>query len=70
MHSRMQTLLALNALLIAVWRRKPTDKVILHSDQASQFTGHDWREFLADHNLEASMSRCGNYYDNADDVIL
>ena len=65
MHSRMQTSLALNALLMAVWRRKPTEKVIIHSDQGSQFTSHEWREFLNDHNLEASMSRRGNCYDNA-----
>jgi len=65
MHSRMQTSLALNALLMAVWRRKPTSKVIIHSDQGSQFTSHEWREFLTDHNLEASMSRRGNCYDNA-----
>ena len=65
MHSRMQTSLALNALLMAVWRRKPTDTVIVHSDLGSQFTSHEWREFLTDHNLEASMSRRGNCYDNA-----
>ena len=62
MASRMQTSLALNALLMAVWRRKPADKVIVHSDQGSQFTSHEWREFLTDHNLEASMSRRGNCY--------
>jgi len=65
MHSRMQTSLALNALLMAVWRRKPTNKVIVHSDQGSQFTSQEWREFLTVHNLEASMSRRGNCYDNA-----
>ncbi len=65
MASRMQTSLALNALLMAVWRRKPKSKVIIHSDQGSQFTSHEWREFLVDHNLEASMSRRGNCYDNA-----
>lgn len=65
MSSRMQTSLALNALLMAVWRRKPTDTVVVHSDQGSQFTSHEWREFLTDHNLEASMSRRGNCYDNA-----
>ena len=65
MASRMQTSLALNALLMAVWRRKPTDTVVVHSDQGSQFTSHEWREFLTDHNLEASMSRRGNCYDNA-----
>lgn len=65
MASRMQTSLALNALLMAVWRRKPTSKVIIHSDQGSQFTSHEWREFLTDHNLEPSMIRRGNCYDNA-----
>ena len=65
MHSRMQTSRALNALLMAVWRRKPTNKVIVHSDQGSQFTSQEWREFLTVHNLEASMSRRGNCYDNA-----
>ena len=57
--------LALHALLMAVWRRKLTNKVIVYSDQGSQFTSHEWREFLTDHNLEASMSRRGNCYDNA-----
>ena len=65
MHSRMPTSLVLNALLMAVWRRKPKNKTLIHSDQGSQFTGHEWREFLTDHNLEPSMSRRGNCYDNA-----
>ena len=65
MHSRMQTSLAFNALLMAAWRRKPTGKVIIYSDQGSQFRSQEWREFLRDHNLEASMSRRGNCYDNA-----
>ena len=64
MHSRTQTSLALNALLMAVWRRKPTKKVIVNSDQGSQFTSHEWREFLTDHNLEASMSQRGNCYED------
>ncbi len=65
MNERMQTSLALNALLMAVWRRKPKTKVIVHSDQGSQFTSAEWQSFLSDHNLEASMSRRGNCYDNA-----
>lgn len=65
MHSRMYTSLVLNALLMAVWRRKPKGKVVIHSDQGSQFTSYEWRSFLKDHNLEASMSRRGNCYDNA-----
>jgi putative transposase len=30
-----------------------------------QYTSSDWRKFLDDHNLEASMSRRGNCHDNA-----
>jgi len=65
MQSRMHMDLVLSALLMAVWRRKPTSKVIVHSDQGSQFTSHEWQSFLKQHNLEASMSRRGNCYDNA-----
>jgi putative transposase len=69
MHSRMQTDLVLNALLMALWRRKPPNtkgaKVTVHSDQGSQFTSAEWQSFLKSHNLEASMSRRGNCYDNA-----
>ena len=57
--------LVLSALLMAVWRRKPISKVIIHSDQGSQFTSLEWQAFLKTHNLEASMSRRGNCYDNA-----
>lgn len=65
MQSRMQMDLVLSALLMAVWRRKPKSKVIIHSDQGSQFTSYEWQRFLKDNNLEASMSRRGNCYDNA-----
>ena len=51
--------------MMAVWRRKPKDKVLIHSDQGVQYSCSDWRKFLKDHNLEASMSRRGNCHDNA-----
>jgi putative transposase len=63
--SRMTTDLALQALFAAVWRRKPKTKVMIHSDQGSQFTSREWQVFLSQHNLEASMSRRGNCHDNA-----
>ena len=62
---RMTTDLALQALLAAVWRRKPKAKVMIHSDQGSQFTSREWQLFLGQHNLDASMSRRGNCHDNA-----
>jgi len=57
--------LVIDALLIALWRRKSKAKVMIHSDQGVQYTCSDWRKFLADNNLEASMSRRGNCHDNA-----
>jgi transposase InsO family protein len=65
MQSRMTTDLALQALLSAVWRRKPKTKVMIHSDQGSQFSSKEWQSFLGKHNLDASMSRRGNRHDNA-----
>ncbi len=50
---------------MAVWRRKPKNKVLIHSDQGSQFTSTDWAAFLRAHNLEHSMSRRGNGHDSA-----
>ena len=63
--ARQTTDVVLQALLMAVWRRKPKTKVLIHSDQGSQFTSMDWAAFLRHHNLEASMSRRGNCHDNA-----
>ena len=65
MQSRQTTDMVLQALLMAVWRRKPKSKVLIHSDQGSQFTSMDWAPFLKHHNLEHSMSRRGNCHDNA-----
>jgi len=65
MHARQTTDVALQALLSAVWRRKPKNKMLIHSDQGSQFTSMDWASFLKHHDLEHSMSRRGNCHDNA-----
>jgi putative transposase len=52
-------------LLMAVWRRKPKSKVLVHSDQSSQFTSMAWAAFLKHHNLEHSMSRRSRCHGNA-----
>jgi putative transposase len=65
MAPRMDRELVLNALLMAVWRRQPKETVMVHSDQGSQFSSHDWQAFLKAHNLQQSMSRRGNCHDNA-----
>ncbi|WP_204985440.1 IS3 family transposase [Escherichia coli] len=57
--------LALDALMMAVWRRKPDGEVIVHSDQGSQYGSDDWQRFCRANNLVPSMSRRGNCWDNA-----
>lgn len=57
--------IVLDALLMAVWRRRPKDKVLIHSDQGTQYGSDDWHRFCLAHNLDPSMSRRGNCWDNA-----
>jgi len=56
--------LVLDAVLMAVRRRRPRDTVI-HSDQGCQYGSDDWRRFCRTNSLEPSMSRRGNCWDNA-----
>jgi len=65
MSDRINTELAMDALVMACWRRKPKGEVIVHSDQGCQYTSYDWRSMLKGNGLIASMSRRGNCHDNA-----
>jgi putative transposase len=65
MGSRMQTSLVLDALTMAVWRRKPKDSVIIHSGQGTQFGSDEFNRWCKDNSLSPSMSRRGNCWDNA-----
>jgi putative transposase len=65
MKPTMDREIVLDALMMAVWRRKPKNQVLIHSDQGSQFSSDDWRRFCTAHNLQPSMSRRGNCWDNA-----
>src|SRR5712691_4969318 len=56
--------LVLNALLMAVRRRRPRGTLI-HSDQGTQYGSDAWRRFCRSNHLEPSMSRKGNCWDNA-----
>lgn len=55
----------LQALHMVVWRRRPKPRVLIHSDQGSQFTITYWATFIRAHNLEHSMSCRGSCHDNA-----
>lgn len=65
MKFRMSTDLVMDALLTASWKRRPKREVLIHSDQGSQYTSRDWRDFLAELQIRQSMSRRGNCHDNA-----
>ncbi len=62
---RQTTLLIIKALTMATQRLNKGTKVILHSDQGSQYSSYDYKKFAKGHNIILSMSRRGNCYDNA-----
>ena len=61
----LQASLVLAALLRAIGQRRPPAGLLLHSDRGSQYVDTDFRRVLGDHQIEQSMSRPGNCYDNA-----
>jgi transposase InsO family protein len=66
MADHLQASLAVDALKMAIKRRKPRPgSLIHHSDQGIQYACSDYTEVLANHGIIASMSRVGNPYDNA-----
>ncbi len=46
MKSSLHRELVLDALLMAVWQRKPRQHVIVHSDQGTQYGSDEWRRLL------------------------
>jgi putative transposase len=65
MSERITRELALDALHMAWFRRRPAPGVIHHSDRGSQYCSHDYRALLKQYGMTASMSRKGNCWDNA-----
>ena len=57
--------LVLNAVLIAVRRRRQPRGTLIHSDHGTQYGSDAWRRFCRSNHLEPSMSRKGNCWDNA-----
>ena len=53
------------ALANALSDRLPANKVMFHSDRGCQYSSKAYLKYLEEHNLESSMSRKGNPYDNA-----
>ena len=62
--------LVVDALLMADWRRRPKEKVLVYSDQGTQYGSDDWYRFCFTHNLDPSMSRRGNCWDTQSTILV
>jgi len=65
MQSTMTAQLVTDALVMAVWRRRPATALLLHSDRGSQYTSEPFQRVLHEIGITCSMSRAGNVWDNA-----
>ena len=65
MQSRITKELALDALLMAVWRRKQEGKGLFTLTRAANTPATTGTRFFKAHDLEGSMSRRSNCHDNA-----
>jgi transposase InsO family protein len=61
----MRQALVHDALNMALVRRQPPPGLIHHSDRGSQYTAYAYQALLLQHDIQPSMSRKGNCYDNA-----
>jgi len=65
MHHRQDRQMVIRAVEMAVWQRRNTGTVILHSDRGSQFRSADYQRMLKVNDLICSMSAVGHCGDNA-----
>jgi transposase InsO family protein len=62
---RMTADIVLEALTMAWFRRKPGTGVLLYSDRGSQYASQAMTAKFTEYGMTASMSRKGDYWDNA-----
>lgn len=65
MASHLRTELVVDALEMAVWRRKPKAGLVHHSDRGTQYTALSFGKKLEEAGIVPSMSRVGSALDNA-----
>jgi len=65
MRDNMKVKLVNDALLMALWQRKPPKGLLWHTDRGAQYACQQHRDILQDHGITQSMSRKGNCWDNA-----
>ena len=65
MADHMKASLVNDALLMAIWKRKPAKDLLWHTDLGSQYASDSHRKLLKQHGIQQSMSRKVNCWDNA-----
>jgi putative transposase len=65
MATHLRTELVVDALQMAIARRKPARGLVHHSDRGVQYTSLSFGKRLEDEGLVPSMGRVGSAYDNA-----
>lgn len=64
MDNNMRSELVNKALTSAIWQRKPSAGLVWHTDRGSQYASASHREILKMFNIQQSMSRRANCWDN------
>ena len=65
MAANQDATLVLQALQMAIARRRPEAELLHHSDRGSTYTSASYLELVQEHGMVSSMSRSANCYDNA-----
>lgn len=65
MSRRITRQLALDSLQMALTQRGRPQQLLHHSDRGSQYASKDYQRLLQSQDIECSMSRRGNCWDNA-----
>jgi transposase InsO family protein len=65
MGNRLNRRFAIDALQMALWRRRPVPGLLHHSDRGCQYASSEYRQLLAQYGMQSSMSRRGDCWDNA-----
>ena len=61
----MKAQLAIDALAMAYWMRKPGKGLVHHSDRGSQYACYEYQNYLDAYGMVHSMSRKGDCWDNS-----
>jgi putative transposase len=65
MADHMRAELVNHALGMALRQRQPAAGLLMHTDRGSQYGAESYQQLLRQHQVQASMSRKGNCWDNA-----